>query len=236
MGRKQLFTLIFFFSGIVLNAQFIWFDAGLKGSWGPTFLINENTLSENYLEQRLNTGYAFGGKFGINFGFHNGITFDLMYSNGRQKYRDLQNFGNDIDVNWKTYDLYVLYRMYRTISYLEIGPKFSQVHNFYNNNTVTNQYYIKSYPSAVLGFGWYAFGKKTFTGTIGFRIEYAFNDLINKEGQDIGYPVNPYRTTRYDNYKTTNPLIAQLVFEMNFGIGYFATTACGGRRHFFSWN
>ena len=61
-------------------------------------------------------------------------------------------------------------------------------------------------------------------------------DIISNEGKENGYPVNPFRKVAYENYKTTNPLIAQLVFELNWGLGYFAKTACGGRRHFFSFD
>lgn len=236
MLKKISLIILLFALNLSLKSQDMWFDAGIKGVWGPTILMNQNTMTEDLLNQKLNTGFGVGGKFSFNFGYIHGITFDLMYSNGHQFYENLENVNNDVDVRWKTYDLYVLYRMYRTINYLELGPKFSKVQSFKNNDVETNQFYVKNYPSAVLGFGWYAFGRKAFTGTIGLRFEYAFNDIISKEGKDNGYPVNPYKTVAYENYKTTNPLIAQLVFELNWGLGYFAKTACGGRRHFFSFD
>ena len=97
-----------------------------------------------YSIRKLNTGFGVGGKFGFNFGYIHGITFDLMYSNGHQLYDKVENVNNDIDVKWKTYDLYVLYRMYRTINYLELEPKFSKVQSFTNNDVETSQYYVKS--------------------------------------------------------------------------------------------
>ncbi len=236
MKRKFYVLLLAMFSFWHLNSQDIWFDAGIKGAWGPTLLYNSNTMNDLVLNQQVNTGFAVGGKFSFNFGYIHGITFDLMYANGHQNYQNVENVNNSVDVKWKTYDLYVLYRMYRTINYMELGPKFSKVQSFTNNDVDSKQFYLPNYPSAVLGFGWYAFGRKAFTGTIGLRVEYAFNDIISADGKETGYPVNPFKSTAYDPYKTTNPLSAQLVFELNWGIGYFAKTACGGRRHFFSFD
>ena len=103
-----------------------------------------------------------------------------------------------------------------------------------NNNIETTQFYVENYPSAVIGFGWYVFGKEAFTATAGIRVEYALTDVISADGKAAGYPANPVRVTAFDPYETTNPLSAQLVFEINWGIGYFAKTACAGRKHFFS--
>ena len=231
---KKLFFIIITFIGFNINlshAQDIWFDAGIKASYGPTFLYNKNTVNSAEFDQKINTGFGVGGKFSFNFGYIHGITFDLMYSNGQQKYQNLSNTDLDQDVKWKSYDLYVLYRMYRTINYLELGPKFSKTIDFTNNDVDAKNYYAESFPSAVLGFGWYVFGRKTFTGTLGFRFEYGFNDLISDTGKEYGYPLP---TATFDSYETTNRVSAQLVFELNWGIGYFAKTACGGRRHFFS--
>jgi hypothetical protein len=231
---KKTILLLFVIFSFSLNAQELWFDAGIKGAWGPTLLINNNAMSESYLNQQVNTGFGYGAKFAINFGYIHGFTFDLMMNSAHQSYEVTDVKYTPVDVKWKTYDLYVLYRLYRTINYMEIGPKFSKVASFRNNDVDSKQFYIDSYPSAVLGFGWYVFGNKAFTGTLGIRIEYAFNDILSQEGKDNGYPVNPYKTEPYENYATTNPLIAQLSFELNWGLGYFAKTACGERKHFFS--
>ncbi|HHH52349.1 MAG TPA: hypothetical protein ENK91_01710 [Bacteroidetes bacterium] len=231
--KKLILPLLLFFT-ISVSAQELWFDAGLKGAWGPTLLFNKNAMDEAYLNQKLNTGFGYGAKFAINFGYIHGFTFDFMLNNGHQQYDVTETGYQPVDIKWKTYDIYALYRLYRTINYLEIGPKFSSVSSFRNNDVDTKQFYVSNYPSAVLGFGWYVFGNKSFTGTLGIRIEYAFNDIISQEGKEVGYPVNPFRTEPYDTYATTNPLIAQLSFELNWGLGYFAKTACGERRHFFS--
>jgi len=234
MKKIILLFSILFTINMSISAQEMWFDAGLKGAWGPTLLINKNVMDESYLNQKVSTGYGFGAKAAINFGYIHGITFDFMYNTGHQAYESTNVAYKSVDVKWKTYDIYVLYRMYRTINYLELGAKFSKVAEFQNNDVISTENYVPNYPSAVLGFGWYIFGNKSFTGTLGLRFEYAFNDIISTTGKRKGYPVNPYKIESYDKYTTTNPLIAQLSFEINWGLGYFAKTACGGRRHFFS--
>ncbi len=226
--------MLFVLFSFAVNAQQLWFDAGIKGDWGPTLLFNKNAMNEQYLNQKVSTGFGYGAKFAINFGYIHGFTFDFMINNGHQEYEATESKYESVDVKWKTYDAYILYRLYRTINYMEIGTKFSKVASFRNNDVDTKQFYVKSYPSAVLGFGWYVFGNKAFTGTLGIRIEYAINDIISQEGKDNGYPVNPFKKEPYDKYASTNPLIAQLSFELNWGLGYFAKTACGERRHFFS--
>lgn len=233
MKKFILLTVVFFAINFSLKSQELWFDAGVKGAYGPTMLINKNVLDERNLNQKITTGFGYGAKFAINFGYYHGITFDLMLNSAHQGF-DYTKTDEELDINWKTKDLYVLYRHYRTINYMEFGPKFSKVSSFQNNDEDSDKNYVSSYPSAVLGFGWYIFGNKSFTATMGLRFEYAFNDIINKTGKENGYPVYPYRTESYEKYATTNPLIAQLSFEINWGLGYFAKTACGGRHHFFA--
>jgi len=81
-----------------------------------------------------------------------------------------------------------------------------------NNDVETTQFYAENYPSAVIGFGWYVFGREAFTATAGIRVEYGLSDIINTDGKALGYPANPVTTTAFDPYYNTNPLIAQLVF------------------------
>ena len=232
MKKTLLIAIIGMMSFNLGIGQELWFDAGVKGSWGPTFLLNQNLTNNSEFGQQISTGYSMGGKFGFNFGYIHGITFDAMYSQNSQTYspKDL----NPFSVDWNNIDLYLLYRVYRTINYLEIGPKYSLVNTVRNDGVETTQYYTDQYASAVLGFGWYVFGRETFTATLGMRIEYGFVDMISGEGKSLGFPVNPVATTAFEPYKPTNPVIAQVVFELNWGIGYFAKTACAGRKHFFA--
>jgi hypothetical protein len=236
MKKAILIILLGLIGFFQTSAQEMWFDAGIKGSWGPTFLYNESLVNDANYSQQISNGYSFGGKFAFNFGYIHGISIDAMYSQNSQDYNIKEGFSDitDLSVDWKTIDLYVLYRLYRTINYFEIGPKFSLMNIVRNNNVETTQFYAENYPSAVIGFGWYVFGRETFTATAGIRVEYGLSDIINTDGKALGYPANPAATTAFDPYNSTNPLIAQLVFEINWGLGYFAKTACSGRRHFFS--
>jgi len=236
MKKSILILCIAVFGINMVNAQELWFDAGVKGSWGPSFLYNQNLVNDANFSQQISNGYSVGGKFGFNFGYIHGITIDAMYAQNKQYYNIKEGFSDveELTVNWKSIDLYVLYRLYRTINYFEVGPKFSLMNIVRNNDVESTQFYVENYPSAVIGFGWYIFGRETFTATAGIRVEYGLSDLINADGKAAGYPANPVRTTAFDPYESTNPLIAQLVFEINWGIGYFAKTACAGRRHFFT--
>ena len=236
MKKNLLIACVILLASQFSYSQELWFDAGAKGSWGATFLYNQNLVNDANYSQQISTGYSFGGKFGFNFGYVHGITLDAMYAQNSQLYNIKEGFSNvnDLTVDWNTIDLYVLYRHYRTINYFEIGPKFSLMNIARNNGVETTQFYAKNYPSAVLGFGWYVFGREAFTATAGIRVEYGLTDLINADGKAAGYPANPVTSTAFDPYYNTNPLIAELVFEINWGIGYFAKTACAGRRHFFS--
>ncbi len=233
MKKIFVFVVVFLNFSQLSISQEIWFDAGIKWAWGPTLLINKNAMNDAHLNQKINTGFGYGAKAALNFGYIHGITFDFLFNNGHQSYVNTNQNNEKLDINWKSKDLYVLYRLYRTINYFEIGPKFTWVSSFENNSVETTDYYVDKYPSAVLGFGWYVFGNKAFTGTLGLRFEYAFNDIINPDGKESGYPTAPFKLTE-KSYSPTNPLIAQISFEINWGLGYFAKTACGGRKHFFS--
>jgi hypothetical protein len=235
MKKTILLILASFFIFFNAQAQEMWFDAGLKGGWGPTFLYNQNLVNNANYSQQISTGYGLGAKFGFNFGYVHGISIDAIYSQNKQYYRLKDGFSSvpDLTVEWKTIDFYVLYKMYRAINYLEIGPKFSLMQLARNNGVESTPNYVENYPSAVLGFGWYIMGRDAFNVIGGIRIEYGLSDIISPAGKDAGYPAYPVQTEAFDPYYASNPVIAQLVFEVNWGIGYFAKTACSGRRHFF---
>ena len=120
--KRAIFVLLIGIFGLNLAySQELWFDAGLKGGWGPTFLYNQSLVNDANYSQQISNGYTVGGKFGFNFGYIHGITFDAMYAQNKQFYNIKESVSTeDLTVNWKTIDLYVLYRLYRTINYFEI--------------------------------------------------------------------------------------------------------------------
>ena len=70
----------------------------------------------------------------------------------------------------------------------------------------------------------------------GMRVGYSFTDFISDEGQELNYPraaVNQADLPQYDSYSETNNIYVQFVLEANFGLGYFAKTACANRTAFF---
>jgi hypothetical protein len=246
--KKQILMLALFLCCCKMtgNAQ-VWFDLGAKGAWGLTNLYNTNVSNDRLYKYKLNTGYKFGGKFGINFGDHNGIAFEGLVAKNNQKWEYSTTSGNTngVDtllhnnISWNALDIYVLYRYMNDRSYIELGPKLTRVGKIKQTDdkllsvTDVSPYYNPQLLGACLGFGGYLGGSNTFSTQLGIRLEYAFTDFISSAGQPKGYP-NPIRknTAFYDKYVSTNALSAQVTLEFNFGVGGYAQAACG-RRGFF---
>jgi len=244
--KKYFFLLVALVLGVQsAEAQKIgmWFDVGLKGTFGPTLLANTNIFNDRTYDHKISTGYGLGGKVGIYFNEFNGITIDAMYSRSKQGFsyevmdQSVPEFSHDIE--WANIDLFLLYRMQQHGVYFEIGPAYSLVSEITQNDqgspnvTDLKDFYNDNYFSGVVGFGGYVANSERFTLMMGLRAAYAVTDFVNDEGQAANYP-NPNRTLEYESYKSTNPLSVQLVLEANFGIGYFAKTCCSNRSTFFS--
>jgi len=226
--------LSLFFAGTV-SAQSFYIDTGLKAQAGATALINKSVNDHPSWNYDIGTGFAFGGKVGFNFEDH-GITVDVMFNKGESQFEfdGNQNFVTE----YATTDIYLLYRLSRYRGYLELGPKINMVRNVENRaldgtvEDVTGFYEDNSY-SGVLGFGTYLIGTDgRFSGIFGLRFEYGFTDLLNQEmGESLGLPIR--QDALYaDGYNTTVPFFAGLVFEMNWGIGYYGKASCGARGKF----
>lgn len=222
-----------------MNAQKIgfWFDAGVKGGFGPSFMYNTNILDDELYDHQFSNGYSVGAKFGIFKGLYNGITFDVMYNNGNQKFRD-EGGDRMIDhsVSWTSTDLAVLYRLQKEGIYVELGPMFSFMNGvddtYDGTETDVSDSYTENMTSGVFGFGGYLLGGGQFTLMFGLRATYGFTDMISDDGQNAGFP-NPNAVATYETYETSNPIGLQLIFEANFGLGYFAKTSCSKRTAFF---
>ena len=237
---KQLMTLVFgllFITSMSAQKVGFWFDAGVKGGFGPTFMYNSNILDDELYDHQFSNGYSVGAKFGIFKGLYNGITFDVMYNNGNQMFRD-EGGDRMIDhsVSWTSTDLAVLYRLQKEGIYVELGPMFSfmsGVDDTYDGTeTDVSESYAENMTSGVFGFGGYLLGGGQFTLLFRLRATYGFTDMISDSGQDARFP-NPNAVTTYETYETSNPIGLQLIFEANFGLGYFAKTACSKRMSFF---
>jgi hypothetical protein len=216
-------------------------DAGLKVGYGLTGMLNGNLFDDKNYEHHLTTGTTFGAKIGLYIGLYDGVTVDFMISDNNQKFdfnRDGKNFNHEI--NWKNYDLAVLYRMQKDGLYIELGPQFSFVNKVNEVNDFNTppdkdikQFYSKNYISGVFGIGGYVFNYETFTTMLGIRLGYGFTDMINDEGKAANYPNPAAAAQPYSSYKKTNAAFVQLNMEFNFALGYYGRSSCSKRATFF---
>ncbi len=229
-----LFSLLFTMG---LSAQQLWFDCGVKAQFGGTGLVNQAISDSGSWNYDIATGLGFGGKLGINFEVH-GITIDALFGNASSSF-EADGGSSNLNVDWQYTDIYMLYRLSRYRGYFEIGPKMTMLREVENNKTntaesniVTDKYESNGF-SGVLGFGTYLIGSDgRFSGIFGLRFEYGFSDLVMQSfGESEGLPVDTPNI--YDNgYQKSVPLFAGLVFEFNWGIGYYGKASCGQRGKF----
>lgn len=234
--KKHLILLLSLCIFSQLNAQEIWLEAGLKGGVGLSFLHNKNIVNDDNYGYLMTPMYNIGGKFAVNFGAKHGFSLEAMLGTLGQDF-DYQLNGPTKDqseeIDWKTIDAYVLYKLVNNRMYVELGPMYSIVRSVSQTAEASSEtFYQKNYLSGVLGFGGLVAGSETFTVSTGLRFHYALNDFINSAGQKANYP-NPIRATAYDSYAETRVAYAEFLVELNFGIGRFAKTSCHERMRFF---
>ena len=236
---KYLTILFSLFFASTLSAQSFYIDAGLKAQAGTTRLHNASIESHPNWAYDLANGFSYGGKVGFNFEDH-GITVDVLFGTGKSSFES--NDGNTVLGNlvteYATTDLYLLYRLSRYRGYLELGPKMSFIRDI-NNRGIdgveqdVSMFYEDNVYSGVLGFGTYLIGTDgRFSGIFGLRLEYGLSDMLTQaDGEPIGMPV--MQEDLYANgYNNTIPFFAGLVFELNWGIGYYGKASCGARGKF----
>ncbi len=229
------FLLSFLFAG-TLAAQSFYIDAGVKAQMGATALINQSVNNHPNWSYDIGNGFSFGGKVGFNFEDH-GITVDVLLGKGESSF-EFDNGVSNLITEYATTDIYLLYRLSRYRGYLELGPKMNLLRDVTNTGAdgVANdvsEYYVDNSYSGVLGFGTYLIGTDgRFSGIFGLRFEYGLTDMVDQTmGQDLGLPV--FQDALYaEGYNTSVPFFAGLVFELNWGIGYYGKASCGARGKF----
>ncbi len=234
--KKLLLPLFCAFVFTSVNAQEFWFEAGLKGGVGYSFLYNKNIADDNNWDYQFTPMYGVGAKFSVNFGPYNGVVMEGIYNQSQQdfSYKTAASTQDiDYSVKWKSIDTYLLYRGIRNRAYFEIGPMLSLVQEVTQGNggetfATTTDFYNSTYLAGVLGVGGYIVGTETFSIGIGMRFHYGFGDFVNDAGQKANYP-NPVNDQPYQNAENTSPAFAQFLVEFNFGVGRFAKTACSER-------
>jgi hypothetical protein len=231
---KHFLTFAVLFTSLTIFGQkkTVWFDAGLKAQYGAAGLYNAAIADSDVYDYKIGSGYSYGGKIGVNFNF-GGFTIDVMKSSMKQEF-DQKGLNSKPSINWESTDLYLLYRNAKNLGYFEIGPKMSlinKVENSYENlSGETTEEYNSNTFGGVVGFGANIMGNDgRFSGILGLRFEYGFTDFVKNNTVDSPAPLaNLYA----DGYKSSNLAFAGVVFELNWGIGYFGKAQCGARSKF----
>lgn len=248
MRRIFIFLIVFFLFVNFIQAQ-VWFEGGGRVMYGATALFASEVNDNDNHSMNIETGLSFGPVFNINFSDIAGISTEVMFASGKQSY-DFDGGGVSAlattnNIEWNSTDIYLLYRTMSRGAYLEIGPKLSllsQVDQNVSNMGITGEYYLTpdlmdvsnmytdQFFSGVLGFGMYVAGSKYFTVSLGFRIEYAFQNFTSSDGEDLDFPL-PYEPTfESGNLRNIN---AYGGLEVRFPIGGIARAQCGQRRFIF---
>ena len=238
--RKLLTLSVFLCIATVSQAQ-SWFDLGLKGGWGLTWLANQNMLDDSEFNPRLTTGFTFGGKLGYNINDFHEITIDVMYSQLGQQYsfNVLDSVTNssplyEKSLYFNTLDFFLMYRHNKDGRYFEVGPQYSLIKKARGTNTYNEaadgnvaDNLNPSYFAAAFGFGSYFIGTENFGITLGARFSYSFSDIISSKGSSINYPSNP---RSYSSPKGIHPITAMLIMEFNLDFAYMAKARCKNKR------
>jgi hypothetical protein len=233
---KHLLFLALLFATIQMYGQkkIVWFDVGLKAQYGAAGFYNKAIADASKYDYKISSGYSYGGKLGINFGY-NGLAIDVMRSTAKQEFKQTGSTAIPT-VNWESWDIYALFRNAKNLGYFEIGPKISFINKVEDNVEGTVVDRTSSYNSnniaGVVGFGANIIGNDgRFSGILGLRFEYGFTDFVSGAGKTINAPLRD-ASVYSGGYKPSNVAFAGLVFELNWGIGYFAKAQCGARSKF----
>ena len=232
-----LFSLLLFTSTI--NAQ-RWVDIGIKGGWGPNWLMNKNLADDQDFNNQLASGYTFGGKLGFNFNDFHELTFDVLATGYKFKFKfnEFDTTSNASPLYEKSFrfnvlELMLMYRHNKDGRYMEIGPSYSLMkkasgtNNFEGaNDGVIRENLIDGFTSVVFGFGTYFMGTENFGITLGARFSYTFDDIISETGKTNHYPAN----RPYTSYKASHPFYALLIAEANLDFAYMAKAKCKNKR------
>lgn len=228
---KHFFTLLCLLALSVSAQSQIWFDAGIKGAFGPTVMLDKNVFDSGNYKHTITTGHSIGGRLGVNFGYHAGTSIEFNSARSRQ------DFDLDSDPHtrftWKHSDLLLLFRYSGNGAYVEIGPKYSIINEVIytrfnpDSETDVTDNFEKNYISGVLGFGSYLLGNDVASLNLGIRIHYGLTDMVNETGKENNYPIVIYPLP--DPSKKSVAAAAQLQMEFNYAFGRFAKNACHDR-------
>ena len=243
---KKVTYLIALFTSILLTQQAtaqLWFEAGGRAMYGATALFESNISDDDEHTMNINTGLSYGALFNLNFSDRHGISVEGMFANSEQSYEfdgiaGVVGSGTNT-IEWNSTDLYLMYRALSQGAYFEIGPKLSLVNGVDQNTNGflltddamdVSDAYTDQFLSGVIGFGMYIAGSRYFTLSIGFRVEYAFQNFTSDQGADSNFPLPYDNDFMTENLRNIN---AYGGIELKFPIGGIAKAQCGQRRFIF---
>jgi hypothetical protein len=207
-----------------------WFDAGVKGAFGPTLMYDQNVFDHGSYKHKLTPGTSVGGRLGFNYGYHAGLSLEYNAATSKQDF----NYQNEVFNSFKVKhtDYVAVFRYSGNGAYVEIGGKLSNVKDaeLTNLNSAPQDVtpnFSDNYKSGILGFGSYLAGGDLLSINLGIRLHWALDDLITESGKENRYPIiiDPLD----DPTRKTLATAAQLQLEINYAFGRFSKTACSDR-------
>lgn len=230
--RKISTLILFVLLGNVFSQAQIWLELGGKGMAGITGFTNQNISKDNNHDSQLGLAHSIGGVATLNLGENHGLQVEGLTATYHQSltFRNTEG-SNAINIEWKSFDWYFLYRYYRSNgAFLELGPKVTYIgqaqQSFRTDWANVTSKYENKYYSAVFGVGGFVAASQILTLKTGIRAEYALTDMVSAEGQVEGFP-SPYTT--FSSYAETRPFRLGFYIEVTLGVGGIAEAECGKR-------
>ncbi len=219
----------------------VWFDLGLKGGVGSGFLMNKTLNSDARLSVGPGLNHFYGAKAGVNIGEMIGFTLDFTFGDNRYHFFQADLNGSTTsyryDIRYTSFNFAPLFRYTKEMSYLEVGPQFSFLRGGNVSNgfattspTLAEEYIRPMTTKMIFGFGGHMVGNEIISLMMGLRFSYMISDLTNDVYEETTWPFESYFDITESN--ASHPLDVQLVFELNYSLGYFVRASCGRRTAF----
>ena len=222
-----------------------WFDLGIKGGVGGGFLLNNIVNSDSRFSVLPQMNNFYGGKVGVNFGEMFGIAFDVDYGTYNYGFSQSKVIGQDqsatynYKIKYNALNVMPAFRYTKEASYVEIGPQFSFTKNHSIDDeanggsaSFAEEAINPSLKGLVFGFGGHVIGNDIIALMMGLRFNYVFSNLTSYIYEGTTFPFSNYPDITA--VSSSNPLNVQLVFELNYSLGYIVRASCGRRTSFLS--
>ena len=239
---KKIVTILLLSFSFIANCQ-TWFDLGIKAGVGGGFLLNNTVNSDSRFEILPNKNHFFGGKVGVNFGESFGITVDADFGKYAYGFNQAKVAGKDQSLTYKykisynAFNIMPALRYTKESSYVEFGPQFSFVKNQLiedevktSTTSISEEAINSKLTGLVFGFGGHMIGNETISLMMGLRFNYILSNLTSDMYEATNFPFTNYNDITSPS--KSSPLNVQMVFELNYSLGYFVRASCGRRTAF----